>query len=166
MFALNRSKMFVLTAAALMAASVNASAQSSTRQPLNVTGYTIDAQLDPAAQRLTATAAVTFTAVQDLTSATFELNNGLRITKISGPDGKPLDSDRDARRSTVTVSLPATLASGTSATFTFIYSGILKEADTSPVEGIKTAALSEPVSMLLYPGRWFPMVGLYTIASP
>lgn len=162
MFALNCSKMFVLTAAALTAASVNASAQSSTRQPLNVTGYTIDAQLDPAAQRLTATAAVTFTAVQDLTSATFELNNGLRITKITGPDGKPLDSDRDARRSTVTVSLPTTLAGGTSATFTFAYSGVLKEADTSPVEGIKTAALGDPVSMLLYPGRWFPMVGLYT----
>ena len=162
MFAMIRSKMFVLAATALTVASLGASAQSSTRQPLNVTGYTIDAQLDPVAQRLTATAAVTFTAVQDLTSATFELNNGLRITKITGADGKPLDSDRDARRSTVTVSLPANLPAGTSTTLTFAYSGILKEADTSPVEGIKTAALGDPVSMLLYPGRWFPMVGLYT----
>ena len=162
MFAMNRSKMFVIAATILTVAGLRASAQSSTRQPLNVTGYTIDAQLDPVAQRLTATTAVTFTAVQDLTSATFELNNGLRITKITGPDGKPLDSDRDARRSTVTVSLPANMAAGTSATFTFAYSGILKEADTSPVEGIKTAALADPVSMLLYPGRWFPMVGLYT----
>ncbi len=162
MFATIRSKMFVLAATALTVASLGASAQSSTRQPLNVTGYTIDAQLDPVAQRLTATAAVTFTAVQDLTSATFELNNGLRITKITGVDGKPLDSDRDARRSTVTVSLPSNLPAGTSTTFTFAYSGILKEADTSPVEGIKTAALGDPVSMLLYPGRWFPMVGLYT----
>ena len=162
MFAMIRSKMFVLAATALTVASLGASAQSSTRQPLNVTGYTIDAQLDPVAQRLTATAAVTFTAVQDLTSATFELNNGLRITKITGADGKPLDSDRDARRSTVTVSLPSNLPAGTSTTFTFAYSGILKEADTSPVEGIKTAALGDPVSMLLYPGRWFPMVGLYT----
>ncbi len=161
MFAKNRKKMFVIAAGALTVAGLSASAQSS-RQPLNVTGYTIDAQLDPVAQRLTATAAVTFTAVQDLTSATFELNNGLRITKITGPDGKPLDSDRDARRSTVTVSLPANLPAGTSTTFTFAYSGILKEADTSPVEGIKTAALGDPVSMLLYPGRWFPMVGLYT----
>ena len=161
MFAKNRNKMFVIAAGALTVAGLSASAQSS-RQPLNVTGYTIDAQLDPVAQRLTATAAVTFTAVQDLTSATFELNNGLRITKITGADGKPLDSDRDARRSTVTVSLPTNLPAGTSTTFTFAYSGILKEADTSPVEGIKTAALGDPVSMLLYPGRWFPMVGLYT----
>src|ERR1700712_1044710 len=161
MFAMNSSKMFVIAAAALTATGLNASAQSS-RQPLNVTGYSINAQLDPVAQRLTATAAVTFTAVQDLTSATFELNNGLRITKVTGADGKPLDSDRDARRNTVTVSLPTNMAAGTSATFTFAYNGILKEADTSPVEGIKTAALADPVSMLLYPGRWFPMVGLYT----
>ena len=163
MFAITRSKIAASAAAALTAACLQASAQTgSTRQPLQVTGYTIDAQIDPAAQRLTATAAVTITAVQDLTSATFELNNGLRITKITGPDGKPLDSDRDARRSTVTVSLPTTLTAGTTATFTFAYAGILKEADTSPVEGIKMAALADPVSILLYPGRWFPMVGLYT----
>ena len=152
----------LLSASTLFVACLSAGAQSNTRQPLTVTGYVIDAQLDPVAQRLTATAAVTFTANQDLTAATFELNNGLRVTKITGTDGKPLDSDRDARRSTVTVALPASIPSGTSATFTFSYAGILKEADTSPVEGIKTAALSEPISMLLYPGRWFPMVGLYT----
>jgi hypothetical protein len=148
--------------AAFLALGSAAFAQSSTRQPINVTGYAITAEIDPVAQRLTATAQVTFTAAQDITSATFELNNGLRITKITGPDGKPLDSDRDARRSTVTVSLPAQMTSGTTATFTFAYAGILKEADTSPVEGIKMAAIADPVSILLYPGRWFPMVGLYT----
>lgn len=141
---------------------VSAAAQSTTRPSIDVVGYTVDAQIDPAAQRLSATAAVTFTATQDITAATFELNNGLRITKITGPDGKALDSDRDARRSTVTVSLPAPMATGTTATFTFVYAGILKDADTSPVEGIKMAAVADPVTMLLYPGRWFPMNGLYT----
>jgi aminopeptidase N len=148
--------------AALFALGSAAFAQSSTRQPINVTGYAITAEVDPTAQRLTATAQVTFTANQDITSATFELNNGLRITKITGPGAKPLDSDRDARRSTVTVSLPAPMASGATATFTFAYAGILKDEDTSPVEGIKLAAIADPVSILLYPGRWFPMVGLYT----
>jgi aminopeptidase N len=164
MFAIRKTFVAASAAAFSIAAlyAPHAAAQSNNRQPLQVTGYTIDAQLDPVAQRLTATAAVTFTAAQDLTSATFELNNGLRITKITGPDGKPLDSDRDSRRSTVTVSLPTSIPSGTSSTFTFTYAGILKEADTSPVEGITTAALAEPVSLLLYPGRWFPMVGLYT----
>ncbi len=164
MFAISRKTLIKSAAVALSTAGVCASAQtgSSTRPQIQVSGYTIDAQLDPAAQRLTATAVVTFTALQDLTSATFELNNGLRITRITGPDGKPLNSDRDARRSTVTISLPNTLPANTTATFTFAYNGILKEADTSPVEGIKMAALAEPVSILLYPGRWFPMVGLYT----
>ena len=164
MFVFCRKSLTQSVAVALAAACLGAGAQtsSSTRPQIHVTGYTVDAQLDPAAQRLTATAAVTFTSLQDITSATFELNNGLRITKITGPDGKTLDSDRDARRSTVTVSLPNTMPADSTATFTFAYSGILKEADTSPVEGIKMAALAEPVSILLYPGRWFPMVGLYT----
>ena len=152
----------VIASTTMLLLACAAGAQSSTRQPLTVTGYVIDAQIDPVAQRLTATAAVTFTANQDLTSATFELNNGLRVTKVSGADNKPLDSDRDARRSTITVALPASIATGTTSTFTFTYTGILKEADTSPVEGIKTAAIADPISMLLYPGRWFPMVGLYT----
>jgi aminopeptidase N len=30
------------------------------------------------------------------------------------------------------------------------------------VEGIKLAAVAEPISMLLYAGRWFPMTGLFT----
>ncbi|MGI4756552.1 MAG: hypothetical protein ACRYGF_06850, partial [Janthinobacterium lividum] len=163
MLAMMRPRTVVSATALFVAAYFHANAQTGgTRPTLSVTAYTIDAQIDPVAQRLTATAAVTFTAIQDLTSATFELNNGLRITKVTGPAGKPLDSDRDARRSTVTVALPTTMPAGTSATFTFAYNGILKEADTSPVEGIKTAALADPVSMLLYPGRWFPMVGLYT----
>jgi len=37
----------------------------------------------PAANKLTATADVTFTALEDLTSATFELNNGLNITSLT-----------------------------------------------------------------------------------
>lgn len=150
-----------LTALAL-ALTTSAAVAQTARTPLTITSYVVDAQLEPAAQRLTATAAVTFTANTDLTAATFELNNGLRVTRISGADKKPLVSDRNARANTVTVTLPTILASGTTTTLTFAYNGILKDADTSPVEGIKMAAIADPISMLLYPGRWFPMVGLYT----
>jgi predicted negative regulator of RcsB-dependent stress response len=38
----------------------------------------------------------------------------------------------------------------------------LLNADTSPVDGIKLAAVADPISILLYPGRWFPMTGLFT----
>jgi len=152
---------FAFASAFFFALSATAFAQS-TRQPIDITGYTIDAQIEPDAQRLTATAQVTFTPRQDITSATFELNNGLHISKITGATGKPLVNDRDARRSTVTVSLPAPITTGTTSTLTFTYEGTLKESDTSPVEGIKMAAIANPVSLLLYPGRWFPLTGLYT----
>ena len=132
------------------------------RPQLQVTGYKIDADLDPAASKLTATAAVTFTALDDLTSATFELNNGLQITKLTDAAGKPLDSERLSTNSTVRIALPTPLPKGATTTWTFAYTGTLTGADTSPVEGIKLAAVADPISILLYPGRWFPMVGLFT----
>ncbi len=131
------------------------------RQNLEVTGYVIDADLDPTAGRLTATAQVSVTALDDLSTATFQLNNALRVTKLT-QNGKPLDSERNARNSTVIVALPSVMTKGSTATFTFIYSGVLQGSDTSPVDGIKTAALAEPVSILLYPGAWFPLTGLFT----
>ena len=145
--------------AVLLCASLEA---QSSRVNLQVTGYTIDADVEPAAQRLSATAHVNVTALEDLSTAVFELNNGLRVTKITGVDGKPIDSERNARNSTISLALPGVMTKGTTATFTFLYNGILSGSDTSPVEGIKTAAVAEPITMLLYTGRWFPMVGLFT----
>ncbi len=132
------------------------------RQPVQITGYVIGADLDPATNKLTATAAVTFTALDDMTSATFELNNGLQITKLTDASKRPLTSERLSTNSTVRVALPAPMAKGTSTTWNFEYAGTLVGSDTSPVEGIKLAAVADPVSILLYPGRWFPMVGLWT----
>ncbi len=132
------------------------------RQPVQITGYVIHADLDPATNRLTATAAVSFTALEDLTSATFELNNGLQITKLTDGARKPLTSERLSTNSTVRVALPAPMAKSTSATWNFEYMGTLVGSETSPVEGIKLAAIADPISILLYPGRWFPMVGLWT----
>jgi hypothetical protein len=132
------------------------------RPQLQVTGYVISADLDPSVNRLSATAAVSFTALEDLNAATFELNNGLQITKLTDAKGQPLESERLTSNSTVRVTLPAPLPKGTSTTYTFVYSGTLKGADTSPVEGINFASVADPISILLYPGRWFPMVGLYT----
>ena len=54
------------------------------------------------------------------------------------------------------------MAKGTTTTFHFEYGGTLTGADTSPVEGIKLAAVADPITILLYPGRWFPMTGLFT----
>jgi len=132
------------------------------RPLLNITGYVINADLDPATGKLTATADVTFTALEDLTSPVFELNNGLSITKLTDASGAALNSERLSTNSTVHVSLPTPIARGASTTFHFEYAGTLTGSDTSPVEGIKLAAVADPVSILLYPGRWFPMTGLFT----
>ena len=133
-----------------------------TRPQLQVTGYVINADLDPSVNRLSATAAVTFTALEDLTAPIFELNNGLQITKVTDANRKPLEAERLTNNSTVRFSLANPIPKGTSTTYYFEYSGTLKGADTSPVEGIKLASIEDPISILLYPGRWFPMVGLFT----
>ncbi|HXC94381.1 MAG TPA: M1 family aminopeptidase [Edaphobacter sp.] len=132
------------------------------RVQLQVTGYVINADLDPAVNRLTATADVTFTALEELINPTFELNNGLQVTKATDSQGKPLQYERLTNNNTVRFTLGTPIPKGTSTTYHFEYSGTLKGADTSPVEGINLASVEDPISVLLYPGRWFPMVGLYT----
>jgi aminopeptidase N len=129
---------------------------------MQITGYVISADLDPAVNRLTATADVTFTAVEELSNPTFELNNGLQVTKATDAQGKPLQYERLSNNNTVRFSPATPLAKGASTTYHIEYSGTLKDADTSPVEGIKLAAVADPISILLYPGRWFPMTGLFT----
>jgi len=132
------------------------------RPQLQITAYLISADLDPSVNRLSATADVTFTALEDLTTPTFELNNGLQITKVTDAQGHPLESERLTTNSTVRFTLPTPITKGTSTTYHFEYSGTLKGADTSPVEGIKLASVEDPISILLYAGRWFPMTGLFT----
>jgi Peptidase family M1 domain/Tetratricopeptide repeat len=132
------------------------------RPQMQITAYVISADLDPAVNRLTATADVTFTALEDLTTPTFELNNGLQITKATDAKNQPLESERLTNNSTVRFNLATPLAKGSSTTWHFEYSGALKGSDTSPVEGIKMASIEDPISILLYPGRWFPMTGLFT----
>jgi hypothetical protein len=129
---------------------------------MQITGYVINADLDPAVNRLTATADVTFTALEELANPTFELNNGLQVTKATDAKGQTLQYDRLTNNSTVRFTPATPLPKGTTTTYHFEYSGALKGADTSPVEGIKLASIEDPISILLYPGRWFPMTGLFT----
>ncbi len=134
------------------------------RPQFKVTGYVIHADLDPSAGKLTATADVTFTALEDLTNPSFELNNGLAVSSVTDAGRHALVSERLAPQNAIRFSLTAPIPKGTTTTWKFSYAGVLTGADTSPVEGIKLAAIADPISILLYPGRWFPMspTGLYT----
>ena len=127
-----------------------------------VTGYVIHADLDPAHHQLTAHVAVTFTALEDTTTPVFELHNALRITKLTDAGGHQLTAERSAADSTVRVALASALPKGKSTTLVFDYSGILSGVEESPVEGLKLASIGDPISYLLYAGRWFPVSGYLT----
>jgi hypothetical protein len=50
---------------------------------LRVNDYQIEADLNPHSHKISAKAKVKFTALDDLSVATFELNNALRLTKVT-----------------------------------------------------------------------------------
>ncbi|HEY1263289.1 MAG TPA: M1 family aminopeptidase [Terriglobales bacterium] len=124
---------------------------------LRVNNYTIDAELSPHAHKIAAKAKVEFTALEDLTFASFELHNGLRLTKVLDAAGKPLTAERVTQDSTVRVTLPQGLTKDASTSLTFEYEGQLDSADESPVQGLKLASIGDDTSYLLYAGRWFPV---------
>src|SRR5581483_10714376 len=129
---------------------------------LEVNDYVIDAELQPRTHKLVAKAKVKFTALDDISVATFELHNALRPTKVTDADGKTLDAERDAQTSSIRIPLPNGLAKGQSTTLTIEYEGTLNTADESPVQGLKLAMVNDDNAYLLYAGRWFPMVGYGT----
>jgi len=133
------------------------------RTLMQATGYVINADLDPATHKLTATVNVTITALEDLNNVTFELNNGLQITRLVDANQQALSPERLTTNSTIRIPLLSPLPKGASTTLTFDYTGA-PNVSTSPVEGIKFVGIDDPLSILLYPGAWFPLAtpGLFT----
>ena len=145
-------------AAAGLLTAVPAAAQRAERPTLDITGYVIDAELDPAAHHLTAKAVVSFTAPANLEVVNFGFHPALKITKISDESGKLLDGERTADGS-IRVTPSAAFVQGHTARWTFEYEGTLTGSEDGPIEGLKLAAIQEPISYLLYPARWFPTTG-------
>ena len=147
----------ILTLAALIPASYAAD-----RQRIQVENYVIQAVVSPQIHQIKAIARVKFTALDDISIATFVLHNGLRPTRVLDADGQTLSAERISQDSTVRVSLPNGLSKGASSTLTFEYEGTIQSADDSPVPGLKLAYIGDPITYLLYAGAWFPMVGYGT----
>ena len=63
---------------------------------------------------------------------------------------------------TVRVTPAAPFVKGQVAHWTFDYEGTVTGNEDGPIEGLKLAAIQEPISYLLYPARWFPMTGYLT----
>jgi hypothetical protein len=132
-------------------------AMAADRSRIKAEDYVIDAEIVPRTHHLAAHAKVKFTALDDISFASFELHNGLHVTKVTDEKGKPLTAERVTQDSSIRISFPNTIAKGTTTTLTFDYEGALASGDDSPVEGLKLAYIGEDAIYLLYPGRWFPV---------
>jgi aminopeptidase N len=129
---------------------------------IQVDDYIIHVVVTPQTHQLKAQARVKFTALEDINIAIFELHNALRPTRVIDTNGQSMPVERVSSDSTVRISLPSTLSKGTSDTLIFEYEGAVQSADDSPVPGLKLAYIGDPITYLLYAGRWFPMVSYGT----
>ena len=127
------------------------------RQRIDVQSYLIDAQVDPAAQTLTASVLVRFIPLDDVSTVTFELNNALNLSKVLDQEGRQIPASRGGPDMTIRVSPREMLPRGKVAAFTFVYDGKLTGNEESPVFGIKFAAIHPDFAYLMYPARWFPV---------
>jgi tetratricopeptide (TPR) repeat protein len=141
----------------ILTASQPSVAATTTR--LRVDDYQINIELLPQSHKLTAHTVVKVTALDDVNVVTLQLNNALRITKLTDANNKPLNPERNTQDSTVRFGLNSGLAKNSSTSFTFEYEGTLETADDSPVSGLKLAYVGPDTSYLLYSGLWFPVAG-------
>jgi aminopeptidase N len=131
------------------------------RPALDITGYVIDAEIDTQTHHLAATAEVTFTAPETMELVSFGFHPALKVTKITDQTGKLLTGERSAD-GTMRVTPASPFTKGQVSRWTFVYDGTITGSEDGPVEGLKLAAIQEPITYLLYPARWFPMTGYLT----
>lgn len=131
------------------------------RPTLDITAYKIDAEIHPADHTLEATTQVTFTPLESLPTAVFDLHGALRVDKVTDATGATLNGTRGPD-ATLVVTPSTALTQGQPVTWTFHYSGELQSGDGGPVQGLKLAYVGDPITYLLYAARWFPMAGYMT----
>jgi len=150
---------FALTVIVVLSLAANRPTRAAEKTRMRADDYQIDVELLPQTHKLTAHATVKVTALEDISVATFQLNNALRITKLTDANNKPLTPERNTQESTVRFALTNGIAKNSSTTFNFEYEGTLESADDSPVQGLKLAYVGPDTSYLLYSGLWFPVAG-------
>jgi aminopeptidase N len=120
--------------------------------------YDVSATLDGVSQLLTATAKVEFRALEVSSTVRVELHPNLQVKEVKTADGKLLTFDRDSQNPLfLSVTLPSSVPRESKLTLTFSYSGLLANAENSPVPGIRVALIDRDAAYLLLPARWFPL---------
>ena len=158
---LRRRRDFPGIAALLLLCATSLLAQRPDRPALNITGYNIDVELDSAAHHITAKTVVTFTAPGNSQDVSFGFHPALKVTQITDDSGKVLTGERLAD-GTIRVTPATPIAPAQVQHWTFQYEGVLTGTEDGPIEGLKLAAIDEPITYLLYAARWFPTVGFMT----
>ena len=170
---------------AILAACVltaGAYAQQVKRAEFDVTGYVIDAQLQPDDNRLTATTDVTFVPQENTRNVSFELNGSLKIDSITRVGGAATPvAGAKTNKSVASATAPAgaitfvqdqvgvsdlgpsvrvdfgdEVAKGTPVILRFKYSGILNTASGGPLLNKRLAYVGDDQGYLMYAARWFP----------
>ena len=136
--------------------SVDAEAET---DPVSVEHYVIDAELLPATHEIHAKAQIRFKARSSATDVDLELNKNLYPTNITDETGQVLSSRRLGEGEILEVTLHRPIAKDQTGTIVLEYEGPLADADHSPVEGVMLAYVGDEGSYLLYPARWFPVLG-------
>ena len=158
-----RNRTLSLLAAVALAAGIAGAQSQDRRSRIDVDQYTIDAEVSPGTQSIAAKAAVRFTPLDDqVSSASFELNNALNVTRVVDEQGKQIQMSRNQQDFTVRLSFEPPLVKGQAVTLNFYYEGKLSGQEDSPVYGVKFAAIHADFAYLLYPARWFPVSGYTT----
>jgi tetratricopeptide (TPR) repeat protein len=151
----------ILSLTAPLAAQQFTAQQHIERPQLKITGYVIDAEIDTTTHHIAAKAEVNFTAPEAMELVPFGFHPALKVTKITDQSGKVLTGERSAD-GTIRVTPGAPFSQGQVNHWTFEYDGTITGNEDGPVEGLKLAAIQEPITYLLYPARWFPMNGYLT----
>jgi tetratricopeptide (TPR) repeat protein len=152
-------------ACALMIGS-SLTAQRPERPTVAISGYVIDAEIDPATHHLAAKAVVSFTVPESAgpkiaETVSFGFHPALKVSKISDEGGTALTGERSVDGS-IRVTPATPFVQGKALRWSFEYEGTVTGNNDGPVEGVKLAAIQEPITYLLYPARWFPVSGSLT----
>jgi tetratricopeptide (TPR) repeat protein len=128
---------------------------------MDITAYSIDAEIDTQSHHLQARATLSFTAPDNAEIVSFGFHPALKVSKISDDRGKLLTGERSAD-GTIRVTPATPIVKGQPQTWTFEYDGAITGNEDGPVEGLKLAAIQEPITYLTYASRWFPTSGYMT----
>jgi tetratricopeptide (TPR) repeat protein len=120
--------------------------------------YDVSATLDSIGQSISAVAKIDFKALEASSSLRVELHPNLIVKDVKGPDGKPLNFERDRQNPlNLIVQLATPVATDGHVTLTFTYAGLLFNEENSPVPGLRAASINKDGAYLLLPARWFPL---------